>query len=170
MPATRTAYLSLGANLGDREESLGRALELLDQEAGIRVQQVSSIYFTEPVGRKDQPWFANQAARLQVDSGRFSPRALLDKLLQVELELGRVRGERWGPRAIDLDLLLYGDEIVDEPELVVPHPRLSQRAFVLVPLLELDPGLVLPDGRSAADCLRRVDHETRNGRIIRQPE
>ena len=147
------AYVGLGANLGEREQTLRRAVELLAAEAGIEVVAVSSLRETEPVGYLDQPAFLNGAVALETD---LSPRELLDRLLALERALGRVRGTgpRWGPRTIDLDLLLYGDVTVDEAGLTVPHPRLTERAFVLEPLLELDPELQLPDGRGLRGLLR----------------
>jgi 2-amino-4-hydroxy-6-hydroxymethyldihydropteridine diphosphokinase len=146
------AYVGLGANLGDREATIRRAVELLGAEPGIEVVAVSTLRETEPVGYTDQPPFLNGAAALDTD---LPPRALLDRLLAVEQALGRVRdaGPRFGPRRIDLDLLLYGAEIVDEPGLTVPHPRLAERRFALEPLCELDRGLSLPDGRRLLDLL-----------------
>jgi 2-amino-4-hydroxy-6-hydroxymethyldihydropteridine diphosphokinase len=135
------AYIGLGANLGDREATMRRALELLARD-GIEVVAVSAFRETDPVGYVDQPRFLNAAAALETE---LSPRDLLDRLLAVERELGRTRdGPRFGPRTIDLDVLLYGDEVVDEPGLTVPHPRLAERAFALEPLAELDPELVVP--------------------------
>ena len=136
-----TAYIGIGSNLGDREDLIRQALDLLRGEEGIEVAAVSSVRETDPVGVVDQPRFLNAAARLETD---LRPRQLLDRLLAVEQRLGRVRVERYGPRTIDLDLLLYGDEVVDEPGLRVPHPRLAERRFVLEPLAELDPGLIVP--------------------------
>jgi 2-amino-4-hydroxy-6-hydroxymethyldihydropteridine diphosphokinase len=146
------AYVGLGANLGDRAGTIRRAVELLGAESGIEVVAVSTLRETDPVGYADQPTFLNGAAALETE---LSPRELLERLLAVELALGRVRGEgpRYGPRAIDLDLLLYGNEVVDEPGLTVPHPRLAERRFALEPLHELDPGLSLPDGRAVQDLL-----------------
>jgi 2-amino-4-hydroxy-6-hydroxymethyldihydropteridine diphosphokinase len=143
------AYIGLGANLGDREGNLREALERLAELGPLRV---SSFRETDPVGVTDQPRFVNAVAELETD---LSARDLLARLLEVERELGRDRSgeERWGPRTIDLDLLLYGDEVIDEPGLTVPHPRLAERRFVLEPLHELDPGLVLPDGRAVGDLL-----------------
>src|SRR5215207_7720457 len=136
------AYIGIGANLGNRYETVARALELLARRPGVEVLQVSTLRETEPVGYADQPRFLNGAAAVETE---LNPRALLDELLAVESELGRTRdGPRFGPRTIDLDLLLYGDESLDEPGLTVPHPRLHRRAFVLEPLAELDPGLVVP--------------------------
>jgi 2-amino-4-hydroxy-6-hydroxymethyldihydropteridine diphosphokinase len=144
--------VGLGANLGDREATIRRSVELLGTGPGIEVVAVSTLRETEPVGYADQPAFLNGVAALETD---LSPRALLDRLLAVEQELGRVRGvgPRYGPRAIDLDLLLYGAEVLDEPGLTVPHPRLTERRFALEPLYELDPELSLPDGRGVRDLL-----------------
>jgi 2-amino-4-hydroxy-6-hydroxymethyldihydropteridine diphosphokinase len=145
------AYVGLGANVGNRRKNLDRAVELLGEEPGIRVAAVSTIRETDPVGFLDQPKFLNAVAALDTD---LSPRALLDRLLAVERALGRERtGPRYGPRAIDLDLLVYGGETIDEPGLTVPHPRLAERRFVLEPLAELDPELALPDGRRILELL-----------------
>jgi 2-amino-4-hydroxy-6-hydroxymethyldihydropteridine diphosphokinase len=147
-----TAYIGLGSNLGDRERTLRAALARLNAAHGIRVLAVSRFRETEPVGFTAQPKFVNAAAALDTE---LEPRALLDALLAVERELGRTReGPRFGPRTIDLDLLLYGDTVVDEPGLHVPHPRLHERAFVLEPLGELEPALVVP-GRGPLETLLR---------------
>jgi 2-amino-4-hydroxy-6-hydroxymethyldihydropteridine diphosphokinase len=136
-----TVFIGIGSNLGDRERLIGEALRLLGARDGIEVVAVSEIRETEPVGVVDQPRFLNAAAKLATE---LTPREVLDSLLAVEQELGRVRVERYGPRTIDLDLLLYGDEVIDEPGLRVPHPRLQERRFVLEPLADLDPGLAVP--------------------------
>jgi 2-amino-4-hydroxy-6-hydroxymethyldihydropteridine diphosphokinase len=142
--------VGLGSNLGEREATLWKALEGLGATEGIEVVAVSSFRETDPVGVVDQPRFVNAAAALETS---LRPRELLERLLDVERSLGRDRAveERWGPRTLDLDLLLYGGESIDEPGLEVPHPRLAERAFVLEPLLELDPDLRLPDGRPLRD-------------------
>jgi 2-amino-4-hydroxy-6-hydroxymethyldihydropteridine diphosphokinase len=146
----KDVFVGIGSNLGDREAHIRRALELLAAEPGIGVGQISQIRETDPVGFLDQPRFLNAAVRLTTD---LEPRALLDRLLAVEQALGRVRAaERYGPRTIDLDLLLYGDRVVDEPGLSVPHPRLAERRFVLEPLAELDPALEVP-GRGPVQAL-----------------
>jgi 2-amino-4-hydroxy-6-hydroxymethyldihydropteridine diphosphokinase len=145
-----TAYVGLGANLGDREGSLRRALVLLAEETGIVVAAVSTFRETEPVGYLDQPRFVNAAARLETE---LTPRGLLAALLEVERKLGRDRsGPRFGPRKVDLDLLLFDELELDEEGLTVPHPRLHERAFVLEPLAELAPGLVVP-GRGPVERL-----------------
>ncbi|MGH3022275.1 MAG: 2-amino-4-hydroxy-6-hydroxymethyldihydropteridine diphosphokinase [Gaiellaceae bacterium] len=150
------AFVGLGANLGDRQGTIRRAVALLAEEPGIEMLAVSSLRETDPVGYADQPPFLNGAVALATELG---PRELLGRLLAIERELGRARGEgpRYGPRVIDLDLLLHGDEVVDEPGLVVPHPRLAERRFALEPLHELDPGLTLPDGRRVADLLAALE-------------
>jgi 2-amino-4-hydroxy-6-hydroxymethyldihydropteridine diphosphokinase len=135
-------YIGLGSNLGDREATIRRALEVLEADAAIEVVGVSSLKETDPVGLEQQPRFLNGAAALRTD---LAPRALLERMLAVERQLGRDRsGPRFGPRTIDLDLLLYGDRRVDLPGLQVPHPRLAERRFVLEPLAELDGNLEVP--------------------------
>jgi 2-amino-4-hydroxy-6-hydroxymethyldihydropteridine diphosphokinase len=146
------AHVGLGSNLGDREATLREAVRLLDAEQGIEVVAVSSVRETDPVGYLDQPPFLNAACAIETS---LTPAELLARLLAIEARLGRVRdgAPRWGPRACDLDLLLYGDRVVEEPDLVVPHPRLTERRFALEPLVELDPELALPDGRRLAGIL-----------------
>ena len=146
------AFVGIGSNLGEPERQIAAALELLRAVDGIDVVAVSSLRETEPVGYLDQPNFLNGAAALETE---LSPRGLLDRLLAIELQLGRERGTgpRFGPRTIDLDLLLYGDETVDEPGLTVPHPRLAERRFALEPLAELDPALEVPGQGSVQSLL-----------------
>ncbi len=146
------AYVGLGSNLGEREGYLHSALELLEADPEIAVVAVSSFRETDPVGYLDQPRFVNAACVVETE---LRPRELLDRLLGVERALGRERtGPRMGPRTIDLDLLLYGEETVDEPGLTIPHPRLAERPFVLEPLAELDPRLRLPDGRLVGELVQ----------------
>jgi 2-amino-4-hydroxy-6-hydroxymethyldihydropteridine diphosphokinase len=145
------AFIGLGSNVGDREEWLRRAVELLRAEPEIDVVAFSSVRETEPVGYADQPCFLNAAVEVKT---ALPPRELLDRLLAVEQALGRRRdGPRFGPRTIDLDLLLYGDEAIDEAGLTVPHPRLAERRFALEPLYELDPDLVVPGRGRVLDLL-----------------
>lgn len=148
------AYVGLGANLGAREETLRRAVELLGKAEGVDVLAVSRLRETEPVGVVDQPAFLNGA--VVVETTR-TPRALLELLLEIESALGRVREERWGPRTVDLDVLVYGDVVVDEPGLRVPHAHLHERRFALEPLAELAPALVLPGGASVSELLAALD-------------
>jgi len=149
------AFVGLGSNLGERETQIRLALDDLARLADSRLDGVSSLYDTEPLGETEQPNFLNAVARLHTE---LPARQLLWNLHLIERRLGRVRGRRWGPRTIDLDLLLYGDLVLDEPDLRVPHPELARRAFVLVPLLELEPGLVHPEtGRTLLHHLSQLD-------------
>ena len=148
------AYVGLGANIGPRETNLVRAVDRLRATDGIEVLAVSQLRETEPVGVVDQPPFLNGAVELET---ALAPRELLDVLLEIERALGRVRHERWGPRTVDLDLLVYGDEIVDEPGLSVPHPRLHERRFALEPLSELAPELDVPGLGRVSDALSALD-------------
>jgi 2-amino-4-hydroxy-6-hydroxymethyldihydropteridine diphosphokinase len=142
------AYIGLGANLGDRAGSIRRATGLL------AARRVSTVRETEPWGVTDQPAFLNAVAEVEWDG---TARELLDRLLEIERELGRVRdGGRWGPRLIDLDLLLFGSETIDEPGLTVPHPELARRAFVLEPLAELAPDLDVPRVGVVSSLLRAL--------------
>jgi 2-amino-4-hydroxy-6-hydroxymethyldihydropteridine diphosphokinase len=144
------AYVGLGANLGDREGTIRQALDKLASEPSIRLEAVSEIRETEPVDFVDQPKFLNCAAAIETE---LSPRQLLARLQLIECELGRGRQpKRFGPRLIDLDLLLFGSETVVEPELELPHPRLHLRRFALEPLAELDPELEIP-GRGPVRAL-----------------
>jgi 2-amino-4-hydroxy-6-hydroxymethyldihydropteridine diphosphokinase len=143
-------YIGLGSNLGDREATIRRALELLAADGAIEVEAVSSLRETEPVGYVDQPRFLNGAAALRTE---LAPRAVLKRLQHVEAALGRDRtGPRFGPRTIDLDLLLYDGVQINEPGLEIPHPRLVERRFVLEPLAELDSTLEVP-GRGSVQAL-----------------
>ena len=149
-----TAYIGVGSNLGDREATIEHALELVARPPDISVTAVSTLRETDPVGILDQPRFLNGAARVETSLG---PRGLLDVLLAVESELGRERRERWGPRTIDLDLLLFGELELDEPGITLPHPRLHERRFALEPLAELEPTLRVPGRGRVKDLLARLD-------------
>jgi len=146
------AYVSLGSNLGDRAATLDQAIRRLRERAGLRVTAVSPVYETEPEGILDQPKFLNQVAELETE---LDPEDLLGILRGIENDLGRVRRERWGPRTIDLDLLLVGDRRVDSPTLKLPHPRLHERRFVLEPLADVAPDLAIPGsgGRTVRQAL-----------------
>ena len=150
------AYVGLGANLGDREDTIRRAVALVDELAGVDVVSVSSLRETEPWGPVEQPRYLNGAVAVETD---LPPRELLDALLEIERRLGRARDdeERWGARTIDLDLLLYGDLVLDEPGLDVPHPRLYERRFALEPLAELAPDALVPGRGTVAELLRALD-------------
>lgn len=137
----RRVYIGIGSNLGDREFLIRKAVESLRQLPQTNVSGVSSLYDTEPVGETDQPPFLNAVAWIETE---LTPRELLWQMLLIEKRMGRVRSKRWGPRSIDLDLLFYDDELIEEPDLRVPHPEAHRRAFVLLPLLELDPNFRHP--------------------------
>ncbi len=139
-----TAYLGLGSNLGDRLANLQSAVELLAAQPGVKVVRSSRVYETDPVGGPPQTDYLN--AVVEVETG-LSPRELLDACMEVERLLGRIRNERWGSRIIDVDVLMYDEEEIDEPGLMVPHPRMHERGFVLVPLIELAADPALPGGR-----------------------
>jgi 2-amino-4-hydroxy-6-hydroxymethyldihydropteridine diphosphokinase len=146
------AFIGVGANLGNRAETIARAVELLGEQDGVEVVAVSTLRETDPVGVVEQPRFLNGAVAVETE---LPPRELLERLLAVELALGRTReGPRHGPRTIDLDLLLYGDVELAEPGLTVPHPRLAERRFVLEPLAELDSELVIPGRGRVSELLR----------------
>lgn len=149
------AYIGLGGNLGDPPSQIRRALDDLKRVAETRLLRVSGFYRTPPWGNTDQADFVNAVAEIETT---LSARQLLEALLRIETLAGRVRGEeRWGPRLIDLDLLLYGDTSIDEENLHVPHPRMSERAFVIVPLAELEPTLALPCHGRVSEILERID-------------
>jgi 2-amino-4-hydroxy-6-hydroxymethyldihydropteridine diphosphokinase len=146
------AYIALGSNLGDRLQYLKQALDLLQQKAGTKVTALSAIYETAPVGGPGQDAFLNACAAVET---ALSPTKLLLEMLAIEDKLGRVRLERWGPRVIDLDLLICGKVQMNTPLLELPHPRLSERDFVLVPLADIAPALVIPGlGMKVADILK----------------
>jgi 2-amino-4-hydroxy-6-hydroxymethyldihydropteridine diphosphokinase len=146
-------FLSLGGNLGDPAKAMGAALRLIEASAETDVVAVSSLYRTPPWGKLDQPDFLNAAAEILTG---LAPRAFLDLCLDAERRLKRERTERWGPRLIDIDILMFGERRIDEPGLEVPHPRMAQRAFVLVPLAEIAPELEI-GGRPLASYLDTVD-------------
>lgn len=149
------AYLGIGGNMGDRRQYIERAVELLKGNPGITVGKVSSVYETEPVGYREQDWFLNIAAELDTV---LSPYELLDYCGFIEKELKRERLIRWGPRTIDVDILLYEDVRLKDERLIIPHPRMKERAFVIIPLMEIAPDIVL-DGEPIGCIAKRLDTE-----------
>jgi 2-amino-4-hydroxy-6-hydroxymethyldihydropteridine diphosphokinase len=157
------AYVGLGSNLGDPVQEVRSAVVELGRAPGIRVERCSSLYRTAPIGDTAQPDFINAVCRVQTTLG---PRAVLDVLLGIEVDRGRRRDAvGGGPRILDLDLLLYGDEVMDSPGLVLPHPRLHERAFVLYPLAEIAPSLNVP-GHGAVQALSRRCAAQRIERVV----
>ncbi|MGF7184211.1 2-amino-4-hydroxy-6-hydroxymethyldihydropteridine diphosphokinase [Desulfitispora alkaliphila] len=139
---TNKVYLSLGSNVGEKEKNILQAIELIDKNSKIRVVKQASMYKTPAIGYTDQDWFVNTALEIETEllSGE-----LLHFLQKIELDLGRVREQRWGPRTIDIDILLYGKKTIQTEKLTVPHPRMLERGFVLIPLMEIAPELMTPD-------------------------
>jgi len=149
-------YLSIGTNMGERFENLQHAVKLLEGKDEIEVVQISSVYETAAVGYTDQADFLNIAVRIKTS---YSSSEMLKICQWVESELGRVREFRWGPRIIDLDILLYNNENIETESLIVPHPRMYERAFVLVPLIEITPAPVGEQLRRAHDIMQQMDCE-----------
>ena len=160
-----TAFIGLGSNMGDPAANLAAALDAVAALPGVSLAAVSPLYRTEPQGVREQPFFLNQIARLVVT---IPPLELLAALLGIEDGLGRVRGLRFGPRVLDLDLLLFGNTCMDNERLTLPHPRMLERAFVLVPLADLAPDLVLPQGLTVREALSRLTFTLRGNSIFQQ--
>lgn len=150
-----TIYIGLGSNLGNKKENIQQALKLLNEIEGISVIKISSFYETEPVGYEDQDWFINAVVQIET---LFPPQELLKIFKNIEQKLGREKSLRWGPRKIDLDILFYDNIIYKTDDLEIPHPRLHERAFVLVPLAEIDKELMHPVyNKSISDLLSELD-------------
>ena len=157
MPEAKTviAAIGLGGNIGNPRRTMARALKLLDSHDDISLRTVSRLYRTPPWGKTDQDWFLNACVLVET---RLDPHELLKVCLDIELQLDRVRTDRWGPRTIDLDVLLHGDFLSDHADLTVPHPRMTERAFVMVPLADIAPRAVV-NLQSIADWSSEVDSE-----------
>lgn len=153
-PPSFDAILGLGSNVGDKRGNIGRAIELLTRAGDVRVVARSHLYRSAPWGKTDQDWFVNACVAIET---RLAPEELLARCQQVENEMGRVRAERWGPRVIDVDILVFGDVVSPDAKLTLPHPRITERGFVLVPLAELAPDLAI-GGRSVTEWLADIDH------------
>lgn len=156
----RVVYIGLGSNLGDKKENLEEAIKMLESADGVRITRLSSLYQSEPWGVKDQDDFLNQV--IEIETG-LEALDLLHLLQTIEINMGRQHAMKWGPRNIDLDILLYGDEVLRSEELQVPHAHMRERLFVLIPLQEINPEIVFPDdGTSLREVLVRVLVRDRN--------
>lgn len=160
------AYVSLGSNMGDPLANVRFALKLMEEAERLEVDAVSSVFWTEPQGMRDQDWFANCVARIRVDAS-LSPEDLLDAVASVETGMGRVRTTHWGPRTIDIDILLFGDLEWNAPRLQIPHPRMCDRAFVLVPLMHLAPNILIK-GLYPSQWLSRLRYSVEGDRILQE--
>jgi 2-amino-4-hydroxy-6-hydroxymethyldihydropteridine diphosphokinase len=153
----KTAYVGIGSNLGDRHQNCLRAIGMMRKVQGCEVSEISGWYLTRPVGVAEQEWYENGVARLQA---RISARELLVSLLSIEERMGRVRTGRWAPRVIDLDILLFGGDVIESEDLKVPHPLMHLRRFVLVPLAQLGPNLIHPSlGLTITELLMRLPED-----------
>ena len=152
------AYLGLGSNVGDRETQLDQAIHILNEIEGINVTQTSLIYETDPVGYVEQPQFLNQCIEIQTT---LTPRDLLNACLETEQQLHRVRDIRWGPRTLDVDILLFDKQIINEDDLVIPHPRMLERSFVLIPLNDIAPNFTEPHTNKKIRNLVTLDNSVK---------
>lgn len=154
MNKEQSVYLALGSNLGDRVDYLRRAITALLRRPRLRVKAVSPVYETKPIGLLDQPDYLNMVVQIETT---FSPLELLAVTQQIERELHRTRDVRWGPRTLDIDILIYGEDVLKRPQLTIPHPRMHERAFVLLPLNDLAPDLIVPSsGRTVTQLVEQV--------------
>ena len=161
----KNVFIGLGSNLGDKEQNLEDALYRIKADNRISILKISSLYITEPWGNTNQDDFLNQVIKIQTD---LPARVLLYKLQEIEIKMGRKDEGKWGPRIIDLDILLYGDEVIDFFDLTIPHRYLKERLFVLVPLQEIDPKIVFPDdGTNIEEVLGKVRARAGNSKIIK---
>ena len=146
--------IGLGSNIGDRQENIKTAIQRLGKHNEICIEKISSLYETKPVGVTQQPDFLNGAIQLTT---KLTPHKLLEVCLHVECEMGRIRDQRWGPRNIDIDILLYDDHVIIDAALCIPHPRLHERRFVLIPLQEIASGIPIYKGQTPEELLRKID-------------
>jgi 2-amino-4-hydroxy-6-hydroxymethyldihydropteridine diphosphokinase len=160
----RRVFIGLGSNIGPKRQNIKNAGEKIAALEGVEIINESSLYNTSPWGKTDQQDFINQVVELETN---LSPWKLLNELQQIEIKMGRQRLEKWGPRTIDLDILLYGDEIIESEELTIPHPYIGKRLFVLVPLEEINSELIFPDGTRIKEVLDRAEVRERDNYIRR---
>ncbi|MBI5816458.1 MAG: 2-amino-4-hydroxy-6-hydroxymethyldihydropteridine diphosphokinase [Nitrospinae bacterium] len=157
-------YLSIGSNMGDRLGNLRKAGESIEALPGVTLEAAGRIYETAPLGGPEQEWFYNTAVAVETGA---APADLLRMTRKIEADMGRVRGVKWGPRVIDIDIIFYGNETVDTPELVIPHPMAAQRRFVLLPVADIDPGFVHPVlGKTVAALLESLPEKGQETRLV----
>jgi len=145
--------IGLGSNIGDRQKNIITAIQMLGKHKAISIEKISSLYETKPVGLTEQPDFLNGAISITTT---LAPRTLLKVCLNVECQMGRIRGQRWGPRNIDIDILVYDDHVIKEETLYIPHPRLHERSFVLIPLQEIAEDLPVYQGQTSGELLNKI--------------
>ncbi len=160
----KKVYIGLGSNLGNKSKNIQNALDCIADIEGVNIRKLSSLYITAPWGRTDQDDFINQVIEIETDLSALN---LLYRLQDIEIKLGRHRDGKWGPRIIDLDVLLYGEETIHLEELEVPHPYLLERLFVLIPLAEINPELEFPDGTKIREVLSRARARFEGNDIIK---
>ncbi len=146
-------FIGLGSNIGDRKKNIAEAINLLSNSPDVKLEKTSSLYITEPIGYVGQDWFLNSVVEITTS---LSPRDLLYQCQAIEEQMGRVRTMQWGPRIIDLDIILYGDEVIEDDELIIPHPNMHKRRFVLLPLVEIAPDVLHPKLNKTASELLQV--------------
>jgi len=152
-------YIGIGSNLGDSKTNIQKAIKMMEEDGIVKQMQTSSVYLTEPVGPKEQPDFLNSVVKGETD---LAPFELFGSLLKIERKLGRKRRQRWGPREIDLDILFYDDRTVNQENLVIPHPEIENRRFVLVPLVEISPDLKHPvSNKNMKDLLKEAKDQSK---------
>jgi len=150
-----TVYIGLGSNLADPQQQIIGAISAIKKIALSQVSQVSHLYFSRPMGPQDQPDYMNAVLALET---KLSPLGLLDQLQGIENSAGRIRKDnRWGPRVLDLDILLFGDEVINNDRLTVPHYGMKEREFVLIPLAEIAPNLIMPDGNNITELSKQIN-------------
>ena len=162
-----TAYIGIGSNLGNPEENCTKAIEKISSIKDIKIISKSSFYQTEPIGGVQQDWFVNSAIEIETD---LSPENLLSVLLSLELAMGRTRKEKWGPRLIDLDLLFYGNLVLDNKDLTLPHPEIQNRKFVLIPMSEIAENLIHPTLKKTIKTLLQASSDLAIVKKIKKPD
>lgn len=161
----KVAYLGLGSNMGQKKTNIKKAIKAIRAVEGLKITKISSCYVTEPWGKIDQDDFINAVIEIVVE---LSAQELLEKLQDIEIKMGRQRLEKWGPRNIDIDILLFGDEVLESQELTVPHPYMRERLYVLIPLMEINSAILFPDdGMGLKEVLNREIARERNQKIIK---